>query len=87
MKASGRRSLRQIAVTFRVSDAEPVSMRALAQLAADKAETSTPDQWYEAHRSVLMHLGFVSDGLTRTAQDFRSHWSSCRMLASVSPCK
>ena len=44
----------------------------LAQLAADKAETATPDQWYEKHRSVLTHLGFFGDGLTRTAQDFSS---------------
>ena len=44
----------------------------LAQLAADKAGVSTPDQWYENHRSVLAHLGFVSSGLTRTAQDFSS---------------
>ncbi len=44
----------------------------LAQLAADKAETATPDQWFEAHRSVLTHLGFVGEGLTRTAQDFSS---------------
>jgi len=44
----------------------------LAQLAADKADTTTPDQWYEKHRSVLTHLGFLGDGLTRTAQDFSS---------------
>jgi len=44
----------------------------LAQLAADKAESATPDEWYEKHRSVLTHLGFVGDGLTRTAQDFSS---------------
>ena len=44
----------------------------LAQLAADKAESATPDQWYEQHRSVLTHLGFLGDGLTRTAQDFSS---------------
>jgi len=44
----------------------------LAQLAADKAEVTTPDQWFESHRSVLTHLGFVGEGLTRTAQDFSS---------------
>jgi hypothetical protein len=44
----------------------------LAQLAADKQNLATPDQWYEAHRSVLMHLGFLGEGLTRTAQDFSS---------------
>ncbi len=44
----------------------------LAQLAADKADLTTPDQWYEMHRSVLSHLGFRSAGLTRTAQDFSS---------------
>jgi hypothetical protein len=42
----------------------------LAQLAADKAGAASPDGWYESHRSVLAHLGFVSSGLTRTAQDF-----------------
>ena len=44
----------------------------LAQLAADKAEAETPDAWYESHRTVLAHLGFVSSGLTRTSQDFSS---------------
>ncbi len=44
----------------------------LAQLAADKAGTATPDEWYEKHRAVLTHLGFLGDGLTRTAQDFSS---------------
>lgn len=44
----------------------------LAQLAADKAGTATPDQWYDKHRDVLSHLGFRSEGLTRTAQDFSS---------------
>jgi hypothetical protein len=42
----------------------------LAQLAADKAGAASPDAWYESHRSVLARLGFVSSGLTRTAQDF-----------------
>ena len=44
----------------------------LAQLAADKADAETPDQWFENHRSVLTNLGFVGEGLTRTAQDFSS---------------
>jgi hypothetical protein len=44
----------------------------LAQLAADKAGVATPDQWYEAHREVLAHVGFRSEGLTRAAQDFAS---------------
>jgi hypothetical protein len=44
----------------------------LAQLAADKAGAASPDQWYDKHREVLSHLGFRSDGLTRTAQDFSS---------------
>lgn len=42
----------------------------LAQLAADKAGATSPDEWYEAHREVLGHLGFRSADLTRTAQDF-----------------
>jgi hypothetical protein len=42
----------------------------LAQLAADKAAATTPDQWYEAHRSVLGNVGFRSAALIRAAQDF-----------------
>jgi hypothetical protein len=41
----------------------------IAQLAADKGGARRPDEWYEAHREVLAHLGFRSEGLTRTAQD------------------
>ncbi len=42
----------------------------LAQLAADKADANTPEEWYEAQRSVLSNIGFLSSGLTRTTQDF-----------------
>jgi hypothetical protein len=41
----------------------------IAQLAADKAGARTPDEWFEAQREVLAHLGFRNEGLTRTAQD------------------
>jgi len=44
----------------------------LAQLAADKSGAATPDLWYERYRAVLGHLGFRSEGLTRTAQSFGS---------------
>jgi hypothetical protein len=45
----------------------------LAQLAADNAKALTPDQWYEAYRGVLIQLGFRSEGLTRSAQDFAAN--------------
>jgi hypothetical protein len=45
----------------------------LAQLAADNAKALTPDRWYEAYRGVLTQLGFRSEGLTRTAQDFAAN--------------
>ena len=44
----------------------------LAQLAADKSGAATPDLWYETYREVLGHIGFRSEGLTRTAQSFGS---------------